>query len=431
MEGPVDMRISPAICALTAVSLIAPAAYAACKPGAYGSADNFVVVVSQAEGPQAGQRYLFLDGRRGNTTDADSPVSCAQGAALVSQGEGRTDQWPEILMSKTDTSFSSLETRLAGRLIEPVEGDDDERPLVVMVHGSERTSALNSTYAYALAAQGLAVFVYDKRGTGASEGEYTQNFELLAADASAALEKAKVMAADRYDRAGFFGGSQGGWVAPLAATRSRADFVAVGFGLVASPIDEDREEMIASARALKLEAPAIDLINRLSQATSRLLLSHFATGYEELNKVRRELESRPWWSKIRGEYSVDMARMSENDLRRFGRARFDNLELQWDYDSIGALKRLDAPLLWVLAEDDREAPIETTRAALVQLMREKKGIDVYVFPDTDHGMMEYVANPDGSRTMTHITNGYLKLLGDWIKETPAAAYGRGQKLTSG
>jgi hypothetical protein len=421
------MKISSAVHALFSVAMIAPAAHGACKPGAYGSEGDFVVIVSQPEAPQAGQRYMFRDGRVGNTSDAGSPVTCGQGAAIVSHGEGKTENWAEILTTKTDTSFSSLETRLAGRLLEPVEGDD-RRPLVVLVHGSERTSALNSPYAYALAAQDIAVFVYDKRGTGASAGEYTQNFDLLAADAAAALEKARTMARGRFKRAGFFGGSQGGWVAPLAATRANADFVAVGFGLVASPIEEDREQMIAEARALKLEAPAIDLLNELSQATARVLLSNFSSGFEQLTKVRRELESRPWWAKIRGEYSGAMARLSEEDLRRFGRARFDNLELQWNYDAVGALKRLEAPLLWVLAEDDREAPIETTRAALVQLMREKKGIDVYMFPDADHGMFEYVANPDGSRTPTRIADGYLRLLGDWIKERPGGAYGRAQKI---
>ena len=158
-----------------------------------------------------------------------------------------------------------------------------------MVHGSERTSSLNSPYAYSLAAQGISVFVYDKRGTGGSEGEYTQNFELLASDAAAALAHARTMARGRFGRSGYFGGSQGGWVAPLAATRSAADFVAIGFGLVASPIEEDREQMISEARALGLDSEALALINRMSAATSRLLLSGFYEGYKELAQVRREL----------------------------------------------------------------------------------------------------------------------------------------------
>jgi hypothetical protein len=331
-------------------------------------------------------------------------------------------------MTLTDTHFSSVETQLVGRLIEPGGAVASGRPLVVMVHGSERTSPLNSVYAYSLAAQGISVFVYDKRGTGASEGDYTQNFELLASDAAAALAHAQTLARGRFGRSGYFGGSQGGWVAPLAATRSKADFVAIGFGLVASPIEEDREQMISEARALNLDNEALALIDRLSAATSRLLLSGFTEGYKELAHVRSELAKRSWSQQIHGEYSGAMLRVPEDELRRVGRARFDNVELIWNYDAVAALRRLNIPLLWILAGEDREAPIQTTRSALRGLMQAGKPIEVYLFPDTDHGMMEFTTNNDGSRTVTRITDGYLRLLGDWIQGRAVGTYGRAQKL---
>jgi len=42
-------------------------------------------------------------------------------------------------------------------------------------------------------------------------------------------------------RVGYQGGSQGGWVAPLAARIEPVDFVVVSFGLAVSPLDEDGE----------------------------------------------------------------------------------------------------------------------------------------------------------------------------------------------
>jgi pimeloyl-ACP methyl ester carboxylesterase len=236
------------------------------------------------------------------------------------------------------------------------------------------------------------------------------------------------MTRGRISKAGYFGGSQGGWVAPLAATHSDAQFVAIGFGLVASPIEEDREQMIAEARALSLDSSALALINRLSAATSRLVLSSFTQGYDELDRVRGALAQQSWSQRIRGEYSGEILRMTDDELRRLGRARFDNVELIWDYDSVAALQRVKVPVLWVLAGEDREAPIETTRAALLKLKKAGKPIDVYLFPDTDHGMMEFVTNADGSRKMTRITDGYLRLLGDWINGRVAGPYGRAQKL---
>jgi uncharacterized protein len=417
------MKASATI-ALTCLGLCTPVAHAACNEGAYASsAGDYVVVVPLPDPKAAGQRYLFRDGRRGNTADAGAPLKCAADAVTIKTSDGSEERWAQIQLTRTDTRFSSVETQLVGQLIEPSGATPGGRPLVVLVHGSERTSALGSPYAYSLAAQGITAFVYDKRGTGASEGEYTQNFELLAADAAAALAHAKTMTRGRVSRAGYFGGSQGGWVAPLAATRSDAQFVAIGFGLVASPIEEDREQMISEARALGLDNSALALIDRLSAATARLVLSDFSRGYDELAQVRHELAQQPWSQRINGEYSGEILRLTDDELRRLGRARFDNVELIWGYDSVAALKRVNVPVLWVLAGEDREAPIETTRAALLDLKKAGKPIEVYLFPNTDHGMREFVTKADGSRTMTRITDGYLRLLGDWINGRVACRSG--------
>lgn len=237
------------------------------------------------------------------------------------------------------------------------------------------------------------------------------------------------MAAGRFGRAGYFGGSQGGWVAPLAATRAQADFVAVGFGLVASPIEEDREQMLLDARGAGLGDTADALIRRLSDVTARLLLSGFAQGYGELAEVRRDWAALgPRATAIHGEYSVAMMALGDADLRRIGRARFDNLGVIWDYDSLAALRRVDVPVVWVLAGADREAPIETTAQALRTLRGERRPIQAYLFPDTDHGMFEFTTAADGTRRMTRITDGYLRLLGDWIKGAAGGPYGRGRPL---
>lgn len=415
--------------ALAAALTWMPAVHAAgCPEGAYGQAGgDFVVLTSPPTLQPPAQRYLFLDGRRGATTDAGAPVRCDDAAVTAIGADGRATPLPRIAMNETETTFTSLDTKLHGRLIEPVSATSTA-PLVVMVHGSERTPSTRSPYAYALAAQGVRVFAYDKRGTGESQGEYTQNFELLADDAAAALQHARTMAAGRFGRAGYYGGSQGGWVAPLAATRSEADFVAVGFGLVVSPIDEDREQMLSEARAAGLSAGDVADIERLSNATSTLVTSHFSDGFDALSRLQQELKGKPWTQTIRGEYSGAILHTRIADLHRVGRARFDNVELIWDYDAPAVLKRLQVPLLWVLAEDDREAPIEDSRRVLSTLVDAGKPFDVYQFPHTDHGMMEYTQLPDGSRRSTRITDGYLKLVGDWIKGSVAGPYGHGAKL---
>src|SRR3546814_20786511 len=76
-------------------------------------------------------------------------------------------------------------------------------PIAVEVHGSERDSAIDYNYMqYLLPAQGVGVFVYDKRGTGRSTGSYTQDFHLLAGDARAALVEALRLARSEERRGG-------------------------------------------------------------------------------------------------------------------------------------------------------------------------------------------------------------------------------------
>lgn len=77
-----------------------------------------------------------------------------------------------------------------------------------------------------LAKDGFAVLTYDKRGVGKSGGAYVggednisgANLDLLANDAEAAMEALRRRFPDA--PAGFAGGSQAGWIVPIAATRS-------------------------------------------------------------------------------------------------------------------------------------------------------------------------------------------------------------------
>ena len=94
---------------------------------------------------------------------------------------------------------------------------------VVFLHGSgpETRWGTSRFYADRLARSGVAALIYDKRGAGASTGDWRRaTFEDLADDAIAAIR----LLARRPDidakRIGLFGHSQGGVIAPLAAARA-------------------------------------------------------------------------------------------------------------------------------------------------------------------------------------------------------------------
>ena len=393
------------------------------KRGWYRSPDEGAsVVITQ---PSDQLRYTFNDGRRGVGRGARQPVACA-GERLVNAPDG-TGAWTRVPLKLSPTQFESHGQTLNGLLIEP-DVSGAASPLVVMVHGSERTSPSKSAYPYILASFGLRVFAYDKRGTGASEGEYTQNFELLADDAAAALTHARTLAAGRFTRAGYFGGSQGGWVAPLAATHSQADFVAVGFGLMLTPVEEDREQVLTEMREQGATESDLIAAREVADATAAVVRSHFEQGYDALARVKQLYGKRPWFARIKGEYTGDMLAMSEADLRRIGRARFDNLEVIWDYDAAATLAKLRVPQLWIIAEADREAPPGVTLTRLDTLRRQGSKIDIFSFPATDHGMIEFTEAADGTRTYGRITDGYFHLLADWIAGRKSSeAYGRARR----
>jgi hypothetical protein len=83
------------------------------------------------------------------------------------------------------------------------------------------------------------------------------------------------------------------------------------------------------------------------------------------------------------------------------------------------------PQLWVIAVEDTVAPGLVTRDRLATLQREGEAITTALFPDTDHGMVEFVVEPDGARTITRITEGYFRLVTDYMKGRLSPPYGRG------
>jgi dienelactone hydrolase len=123
-------------------------------------------------------------------------------------------------------TIDSEEARLAATLILP-EGGKPPYPGVVLVHGSGQvTAAQMMGTANRLVRLGVAALTYDKRGVGGSTGEYAsvgsgnseRMFDLLSRDALAAVAALRARRDVDPKRIGLVGISQGGWIAPLAAT---------------------------------------------------------------------------------------------------------------------------------------------------------------------------------------------------------------------
>lgn len=272
-----------------------------------------------------------------------------------------------------------------------------------------------------LVAQGVSVFVFDKRGTGESGGTFTMDFHRLARDLAAASAEARRLAAERFDRFGLYGLSQGGWVAPLAAREAGAEFVMVAVGAVYSPLEEDAEEVFTELRERGYGEGVIAKARDLTDATGAVRASNFERGYERLAQVRKAYGQEPWFSQIDGEFTGGILRASEAELR--ARAGENRLEIPWGHDAVAVLRSLSVPQLWILAGEDREAPIHLNIERLAMLQKEGRPIWTVILTDTDHSLLEFVVREDGTRRYTRFPEHLRRLEADGAKGCLRPPYG--------
>jgi len=415
----------------------------ACHTGVYRLANGTIMDVAPASG--ADLRWRTQDGRvgklsaerewastRGWTEEADGVHirfgGCDEGRLTYTTGDGEPLEGRKVRLVERETTFTSGGEQLFGRLVLP-EGDGPV-PIVVQVHGSEKDAASVFNFRQRLfPAQGVGVFVYDKRGTGRSTGKYTQDFQVLARDAAAAMAEARRLAGPRAGRVGFEGGSQGGWVAPLAATMTRADFVIVGYGMADTPFAENRDEALqdlaeAGFKDAATRAKALEVI----AATEAVMQSRFKSGYDKIDAVKAKYGKEPWFSALKGEFTGELLKYPNFAIRVIGPLR--DVGTPWTYDPIPVLRNLNTPLLWVLAAKDSSAPVEVTRERLLKLAAEGRPITVLEFPDTEHGVLEFITGEDGVRVETRYADGYFRSTVDFAgKGKLEGAYGRARLLT--
>jgi hypothetical protein len=118
-------------------------------------------------------------------------------------------------------SFQNGNLDLAGLLFLP--DGDAPFPGAVFIHGSgtsRRDNAWYLTFVRELQANGIAVLLPDKRGSEQSGGDWRDtSFEVLATDTDAAIDlMSEIPDIDR-DRIGLIGFSQGGFIAPVVASK--------------------------------------------------------------------------------------------------------------------------------------------------------------------------------------------------------------------
>lgn len=397
----------------------------ACYSGAYKfeRGSDYIVVSPSDEGAL---RYRLADGRSGRLyPDDDRHFHGGPGWASreprVSEAvfdgcpgkrlefhlkDGPSGVAQRLAVTKTPASFSSLGNTLYGELYAPPK----PKALVVLVFGSGQDSAVVFNYVqHLLPIHDIAVFVYDKRGTGKSTGRFTVDFSELADDAIAAVAQARKLLPNV--PVGLMGESQGGWIAPLAAVRSPVDFVVVSYGLAISPLEEDREEVLGELRAKHYDESIVAKGRELTSITGRIMLSRFTDGLEDLAKFKAAHADEKWLHEVEGDFTGPLLRSPDDQFTELRAALgFDAI---MDYDAQAALRRVRTPMLWVIAGEDTEAPPVPTLEFVRKLQAAPTQLDIAVFPHADHGIIE-MAEQGGERVAIGQSRGYFDLLASWI-----------------
>ena len=316
-----------------------------------------------------------------------------------------------IPLDITETRFTVDGAELAGRLLLPP--GNSRVPVVVLVHGSEQSSGRDLfSLQRQLPAAGMGAFVYDKRGTGGSSGTFTHDYLRLAEDAAAAVREARRLAGTRATRVGLHGGSQGGWVAPLAATRTPVDFVIVAYGLAVTPLDEDREAVALDMARHGFGTDETRKALEVAHAVELIIKADFQQGYAELETLRSKYSGEPWFRYLRGNVTGLLLSAPESFWREKGPALFAGIIP--DYDPMPVLRKLRAPQLWILGSDDIDAPPQETWRWLLQLRREGKPISAVMLKGAEHGLYTFELDAKGERVSLGLHKAYFELMRDFI-----------------
>lgn len=414
-----------ALCLLALTISAASAARLNCHIGSYRLKDGNLVDIAPSDNGTL--RWRRLDGTTGAlhrtpkgdwsstlgwTGRPDGKVvsfsDCKSGQIDFDRKPGR-----RVPFDVTNIRFTGHGTALAGRLVMPK--GNSRVPVVVLIHGSEHDSALTYySLQRMLPAEGIGAFVYDKRGTGISGGSYSQDFNLLADDAVAGMREARRLAGARLARIGYQGGSEGGWVAPIAANRAPVDFVIVCFGLAVNVIDEDRQDVELEMREKGHSPAEIAKALEVARAAETVIASGVTRGFKEFDAARAEYRTASWYKDLHGDYTWMLMPYSEAQLRTMAP------KFRWGtpfyYDPMLTLRANTTPQLWILGGEDYEAPSAETSRRIRSLIAAGRPFTLAFYPHAEHGMTLFETTAGGTRLSTRYAPGYFAMVRDFARD---------------
>lgn len=300
-------------------------------------------------------------------------------------------------------TFSNEGATLRGTLYIPNVGR--KVPAIVVLHGASDPLASTPLYAHlsdGLPQIGVAVLLFDRRGTGASSGNPEVPYATLAGDGIAAARAVRRVPNIDPNRVGYWGVSQGGWLATFAASRDPEAAFAIA---VSAPLVTAESQMeFAMSNQLSVSGYSQADINAMLAA--RYKLDGYFNGRNSRADAVTALESiqdKPWFKLMYLPRADAVPASPEDSVWR----------KQMDLDSLAPLMQVKVPILFVLGDSDPWIPVSRTVARLATASQQNAHLSYVVVPNANHLMM----TPPAREQMTDASPAALA-----VEQPQAVAY---------
>jgi len=328
-----------------------------------------------------------------------------------------------------EITFHNGELKFTGELLRPKK--DGKHPAVVMITGSGPQNRYEELFGWKIfqdiadhfTRNGIAVLLYDDRGMGGSSSNV---FESTTADFAG-----DVLAAVRYlqsrndinpKQIGLCGHSEGGIIAPLAASQS--DDVAFiicisGTGHTGREIILIQSELIARA-----EGTPEDEIQKSREDSQKIYdMLDKGESIENMEAIFEEMASEQL------EAMTEEQKKDVTDPEKFLKSTKEGLMKQFaskwfqyflKYDPAPTLKKVKCPALLLYGELDLQVPAKMSKKAMVAALEEGGNTDfkAKVFPKANHLFQKATTGSPTEYTKLpkEFVPGFLELMTDWMRE---------------
>jgi uncharacterized protein len=337
---------------------------------------------------------------------------CTQIEARANEADTTAASPPWRAQSSTmvdvqERAFESGDVTLSGTLYVPKSGG--RLPAVIVFHAASSPTRNNPLYAHLaemLPPLGIAVFVFDRRGSGKSGGRLENaDYTMLANDGISAQ---RMLAQDhRIDprRIGFWGLSQGGWLSLLAASRSPQSAFAIS---VSAPMTTPDVQMnFAVANILRIKGFSQEDIDEALAA--RAAVDDFQRGKRDRTSAQSILDAataKPWFVHTYLEKSF-------KDPDQSGWAK------EMRHDPMATLDAIKQPTFMIYGSVDPWVPVHTSLERLRASSARHPNVEVALIAGADHAMATSVSTADQtdpvlSARQAPQSAAYFGLLGAWL-----------------